>query len=174
MEPFTYINNTILAPTSSAPVMVHEWLYRYQQKIFPSWINVRVEADTTLKKSRAIVKLFDTTTKLRLTRCIDFFVKPAVINTDVFIELELIKIAREFEELSDQMEDMLPTTIKKVIFKNPATIVFWTDGTKTVVKANNEPYDKEKGLAMAYVKKHMGNRGNYYNQIKKWVENEEE
>lgn len=166
MEPFMYFE-----PTPSACVMVNEWLYRYQQKIFPSWINVRVEADTILK-SRAIVKLYDTTTKLRLTRCIDFFAKPAVINTDVFIERKLIEIAREFEELSDQMEDM--PTIKKVIFKNPATIVFWADGTKTVVKANNEPYDKEKGLAMAYVKKHMGNRGNYYNQIKKWVENEEE
>ena len=27
--------------------------------------------------------------------------------------------------------------IKKVIYNNPATIVFWADGTKTVVKAKN-------------------------------------
>lgn len=43
--------------------------------------------------------------------------------------------------------------IKRVIFNPPATIVFWTDGTKTVVKAHDEPFDQEKGIAMALVKK---------------------
>lgn len=52
--------------------------------------------------------------------------------------------------------------IEKVIFNNPATIVYWHDGTKTVVKAQDgEPFDKEKGLAMAFVKKVCGNKGNY-------------
>lgn len=59
--------------------------------------------------------------------------------------------------------------IKNVIFNPPATIVFWKDGTKTVVKATNEIYDPEKGLAMAIAKKAHGNQGNYYNVIKKWV-----
>lgn len=40
-------------------------------------------------------------------------------------------------------------TIKKVIFNPPATIVIWADGKKTVVKAHKEPFDPEKGLAMA-------------------------
>lgn len=39
--------------------------------------------------------------------------------------------------------------IKKIIFNDPATIILWSDGTKTVVKAHNEPFDPEKGLAMA-------------------------
>lgn len=61
-------------------------------------------------------------------------------------------------------------TIKDVIFNAPATIVFWSDGTKTVVKAqNNEKYDREKGLAMAITKKFLGNQGNYYETIKKWI-----
>lgn len=61
--------------------------------------------------------------------------------------------------------------IKKVIFNEPATIVFWEDGTKTVVKCSeNETFDKEKGLAMAIVKKMLGNKGNYFNQIKKYTE----
>ena len=61
--------------------------------------------------------------------------------------------------------------IKDVIFNDPATIVFWADGTKTVVKCQNgEPFDAEKGLAMAFVKKMMDNKGNYFNQIKKWTE----
>lgn len=59
--------------------------------------------------------------------------------------------------------------IEKVIFNDPATIVFWKDGTKTIVKAVNEVYDPEKGFAMAITKKFYGNEGNYYNHIKKWV-----
>jgi hypothetical protein len=59
-------------------------------------------------------------------------------------------------------------TIKNVIFNDPATIVMWSDGTKTVVKAENEAFDPEKGLAMAYVKKFEGNQGNYYNMFRKW------
>lgn len=64
--------------------------------------------------------------------------------------------------------------IKKVIFNAPATIVFWDDGTKTVVKCENEEYDPEKGLAMAIAKKTLGNQGNYYNQFKKWLPEKEE
>ena len=60
--------------------------------------------------------------------------------------------------------------IKKVIFNPPATVVLWADGTKTVVKAqNNEAFDSEKGLAMAVVKKFYGNKGSYFNEIKKWT-----
>ena len=60
--------------------------------------------------------------------------------------------------------------IKDVIFNGPATIVIWTDGTKTIVKSQEgEVYDAEKGLAMAIVKKAYGNKGNYFNNIKKWV-----
>lgn len=64
------------------------------------------------------------------------------------------------------------TMIEKVIFNDPATIVFWNDGTKTVVKCQEgDTFDKEKGLAMAITKKYLGNKGSYYNVIKKWTEN---
>jgi len=59
--------------------------------------------------------------------------------------------------------------IDKVIFNKPATIVFWKDGTKTVVKADGEKFDPEKGLAMAISKKAYGNKGNYYNIFSKWI-----
>lgn len=59
--------------------------------------------------------------------------------------------------------------IKDVIFNNPATIVLWADGTKTVVKAENEPFDPEKGLAMAIAKKALGNNYGYYDTFKKYV-----
>ena len=63
-----------------------------------------------------------------------------------------------------------PLTIKKVIFNKPATIVLWSDGTKTVVKCAVKKFDKEKGLAMAITKKFLGNKGNYYNEVRKWLE----
>lgn len=67
----------------------------------------------------------------------------------------------------------LIVTIERVIFNAPATIVFWLDGSKTVVKAQNgEPFDKEKGLAMAICKKLSGNRGAYYDIFKEWCHEE--
>ena len=62
--------------------------------------------------------------------------------------------------------------IKNVIFNPPATIVFWADGTKTVVKAHGEEFDPEKGLAMAISKKVLGT--GYYPEIKKWTKGYEE
>lgn len=59
--------------------------------------------------------------------------------------------------------------INRVIFNDPATIVIWNDGSKTVVKASNEPFDPEKGLAMAIAKKALGNKGNYYKVFKKYI-----
>lgn len=65
--------------------------------------------------------------------------------------------------------------IEKVIFNNPATIVFWMDGTKTVVKTQNgEVYDPEKGLAMAISKRALGDKGNYYDTFKKYTYNDTE
>ena len=62
--------------------------------------------------------------------------------------------------------------IQNVIFNDPATIVLWNDGTKTVVKrGKNDTYDPEKGLAMAISKKALGNHGNYYDIFKKWLPN---
>lgn len=60
--------------------------------------------------------------------------------------------------------------IDDVIFSGPATVVKWKDGTKTVVKCTkNDNFDPEKGLAMAIAKKALGNKGNYYETIRKWM-----
>lgn len=55
---------------------------------------------------------------------------------------------------------------KQVIFNNPATIIMWEDGTKTIVKCYNEEFDEEKGFAMAYLKKVFGGRNQYIKYIK--------
>lgn len=61
--------------------------------------------------------------------------------------------------------------IKDVIFVPPATIVYWSDGSKTVVKCSEKDvFDPEKGLAMAIAKRCGGNNGSYYKEIRHWVE----
>lgn len=70
---------------------------------------------------------------------------------------EALREARRFE-------------IVKVIFSDPATIVFWGDGTKTVVKCQDgDTYSKETGLAMAIAKKVFGNKGNFNEVFKKFI-----
>lgn len=60
--------------------------------------------------------------------------------------------------------------IKNVVFNDPATIVEWKDGSKTVVKTQDgEHYDPEKGLAMAISKKAMGNKRDYYHVFKHYL-----
>lgn len=60
--------------------------------------------------------------------------------------------------------------VEDILFRPPATIVFWKDGTKTVVKVYNEIYDPEKAFAMAFLKRYMGNNGGAYNRIRKFIE----
>ena len=65
--------------------------------------------------------------------------------------------------------------IDKVIFNDPATIVFWKDGSKTIAKCGEiDIYDPEKGLAMCFAKKLLGNEGNYYNVFKKYLPKEDD
>ena len=60
-----------------------------------------------------------------------------------------------------------------VIFHDPATIVYWSDGTKTVVKCGpHDTFDPEKGLAMAIAKKHFGNGNEFHKVFKRWVPDE--
>lgn len=63
---------------------------------------------------------------------------------------------------------LLPCRIEKVIFHDPATIVYWKDKTKTVVKCHNEPYDPEKGLAMCIAKKVLGDK--FHQTFREWCE----
>ncbi len=89
-------------------------------------------------------------------------------TTQSFLKLE--------SELNKYLEEnnMRKLAIKKVIYKDPATIVYWNNGEKTVVKCGeNETFDPEKGLAMAIIKHLLGNEGNYYNEFKKFLPKED-
>ena len=66
-----------------------------------------------------------------------------------------------------------PMTIKKAIFNDPATIVIWSDKSKTVVKCQEgDTYNPELGLAMCIAKKYFGNKSNFNNVFKKWIPKE--
>lgn len=52
--------------------------------------------------------------------------------------------------------------IKDIQFNGPATVILWRDGTKTVVKKqDNDDYDQEKAIAMAVARKALGEEGYY-------------
>ena len=59
-------------------------------------------------------------------------------------------------------------TVERVVHNPPATIVFWKDKTKTVVKQQDgDEYDPEKGFLAACAKKFFGN-DNQFNYEIKW------
>lgn len=60
-------------------------------------------------------------------------------------------------------------TIKKIMYKPPATIVFWNDGTKTVsVCEKGDLYNKELGFALCVLKKKYDNK-TIHEMLEKYV-----
>ena len=55
---------------------------------------------------------------------------------------------------------------EQVIFNPPATIVYWKDDTKTVVRCDNDEFSEEFGFAMACVRKLYGTRSRFKAQYK--------
>ena len=82
---------------------------------------------------------------------------------------QMFQCYRESLGIMDWLDIINRDSIEDVIFNDPATIVKWSDGTKTVVKAENEEFDPEKGLAMAICKRMLGNKYDYYDIFKKYV-----
>ena len=70
----------------------------------------------------------------------------------------------------------VPTyAVKKIIYNPPATIVFWEDGSKTVVKcAQYDEYDPYYGFLAALAKKVYGNPSRVRKIVDKWAPEEEE
>ena len=61
--------------------------------------------------------------------------------------------------------------IKNAYFNDPVTVVMWSDGTKTMVKCQDgDTYSKEVGLALCISKKALGNKPNFNNVFKKFIQ----
>ena len=87
---------------------------------------------------------------------------------------EVCPVGERFEVTLDSVFYKAPAPeVKKVVFHDPATVVYWSDGTKTVVKCGpHDTFDPEKGLAMAIAKKHFGNGNEFHKTFKRWVPDE--
>lgn len=78
-------------------------------------------------------------------------------------------VGRGKNDIDDDYVPPITKLIDRVIFDNPATIVFWADGDKTVVKCSeNDTFSKEVGLAQAILKKVFGN--GYYRQMTRVID----
>lgn len=128
---------------------------------------------TMLKKcTKEIAQFLHETLGYTITSNIfDYYARKDLIATTSFLYKEL---ANDKVSYVDHYKDSknrgrrASVTPQKVIFNPPATIVFWEDGSKTVVKCGeNDIFDPEKGLAMAISKKVLGNDGHYYETFKK-------
>ena len=95
------------------------------------------------------------------------------VRFDNGVELPIILFAHKLDAIKEFLKanDLVKSRevrIKKVIFSGPATIVFWEDGDKTVVKCMyGDPPNYEMGIAMCTLKKLFGEEG--YRNYKKHV-----
>ena len=143
---------------------IYERLKEYA-KIHGIGCEVRVEycsghVDITFfgKKYNTVIRHFESNLKYR--------------TADSIVENTILEMEKFWADETDR--NRLPS-IKQVIFNDPATIIYWTDGTRTVVKCQDgDIYDPEKGLAMAISKKALGNKGNYCEIFKHWLPEEDE
>nr|DAU44373.1 MAG TPA: hypothetical protein [Caudoviricetes sp.] len=61
--------------------------------------------------------------------------------------------------------------IKRIVVNGPATIVWWNDGTKTVVKiSNDDGWDPYAAVAYALAKKHFGTNSAFKKKVMKKME----
>lgn len=72
---------------------------------------------------------------------------------------------RDLQKRNKKLRDM----VKEVKFSGDRTIVFFNDGTKTVVQCQEgDTFDKEKGLAVACMKKLFENTNIFNEVMRKW------
>lgn len=80
------------------------------------------------------------------------------------------QVTKTCEKIAKKMEAKKAKatyTPKKLIFNYPATIVFWEDGTKTVVKCSeNEEFDRYHGFCAALAKKIFENNSQIHKIVK--------
>lgn len=61
-------------------------------------------------------------------------------------------------------------TIDHVVFNGPATIIFWQDGTKTVLKCHEgDEFSAVTGFALCMLKGMLGNQG-YHDLCEHWLD----
>lgn len=62
--------------------------------------------------------------------------------------------------------------VEKFVFNEEkgVTVALWKDGTKTIIRCQEgDIFDREKAIALCYMKKALGNRGSFNETLKKWT-----
>lgn len=113
-------------------------------------------------------------------------IEPIYFDTDMVMTREEMQYClndvavteKLFKEEKIMRFNSCKPTVKKVIFNDPATIVMWSDGTKTVVKCGeNDIFDPEKGVAMCCMKKLLGTNktgSNYLDKVQEYFDEYDE
>lgn len=78
-------------------------------------------------------------------------------ENDKLDSIDTFDIIKEMQKVKKSINKPVTNPIEKVIFNPPATIVFWKDGSKTVVKAQGDVFNPETGLAMAISRHYLCN-----------------
>ena len=132
----------------------------------------KIYVDISPGKS-AYVKYMDHIIKINNTR--EFNIMHERVGEPLAIELicDSVDVQRtnmpdpkiyEAPKMKPYMKRSAKPIPKKVIFSGPATTILWKDGTKTTVKCSSEDvWDDDVGIAMCYLKKMLGNKGNFNN-----------
>lgn len=134
-----------------------------------SWTTTIKDCDGALMDS-LMIKGSDTS-KFYTEDMLDYLLKEVIDKKAEEAEKKLDKMVAEKNR---KKIDAFIDTIDKVYFNNPATVIKWKDGTKTVVKCQKgDTYDAEKGFAMALIKGLFDN-SSYFNTIfEKWLPKED-
>ena len=99
---------------------------------------------------------------------VNTFIYPPDMSRRISIDARVANESKKYQTKSN------PFGIKRVIFNGPATIVFWNDGTKTVVKcAEEEIYNKRTAIIWAIMKKAYGNSSRANKAFDKLIEDAE-
>ena len=139
-------------------VLFHEELKKQEMPIVPAYID-KTKPHTLVIPSDRYTMMFNCVGK------IDSAARAEILNAADKTKRDGV-VARA--TLIPKPANYLPE-IKNVKFNGPATIVFWADGTKTVVKCQDgDDYSEEVGLAMCIVKKAFGNTSKCNDVFKKW------
>ena len=143
-------------------ILFHEELKKQKMPIVPTYIDKTKPYTLVIPSDRYSMRF----------NCIDkndSTTKAEILSTADKIKLAGITAsATSIPKAVPKPTKYLPE-IKNVKFNGPATIVFWADGTKTVVKCQDgDDYSEEVGLAMCIVKKAFGNTSKYNDIFKKW------
>lgn len=132
------------------------------------------------------VKIMDINHEYDPRRCIDACeFKCLVVNQDQIKRVDGVAAMTMADYIKRNLNSLYgtprpgrkvnPFEIRKVIFNAPATIVYWADGEKTVVKCQEgDVYSKETGLALCIAKKALGNKGNFNDVFHEWIPEEKE